>query len=341
LCAAWIAALAFAGTAATGLASPTPEGPRLAVVKFGVQPPRLDLLTVDATGALPQRVVGKGGGRGLFPQLFVPPAWSPDGSSLAFTGWVGSIFDDEPALKIFVVNADGSDARAIPHTEVGLNPVFAPGGQSIAFARLRDEDEISTWMVDLDGTNRRQITPWKKGLEVSPSSFSPDGTILAVSRDRAGHRNPQAVAIRLDGSGSTVLANHASEPVYSPDGSQIAFVRTHFNAGGKDRRNRSIFNLRINNDLVVAGAAGGQPHRLTRTPGRIEIWPSWDPSGERLSFARFRGKTVFDLIALGNSIFGINADGTCATRILATRDAAYYGAAWRPGPGREAGRIDC
>ena len=64
---------------------------------------------------------------------------------------------------------------------------------------------------------------------------------------------------------------------------------------------------------------------------------SWDPSGQRLAFDRYRG----DHYEWANSILEINADGSCETEVLAKKRTIFYGAAWQPGPGREAGRIGC
>jgi Tol biopolymer transport system component len=88
---------------------------------------------------------------------------------------------------------------------------------------------ISTWLLDLDSGAVRQFTPWRNGLSEFPASFSPDGTSLALSSrlDRAG-RPPRfaALAVRLDGSGSTLLARGVAEPIYSPDGASVALITT-------------------------------------------------------------------------------------------------------------------
>jgi hypothetical protein len=35
----------------------------------------------------------------------------------------------------------------------------------------------------------------------------------------------------------------------------------------------------------------------------------------------------------------VNADGTCLTRLLSIEVGNFYGSAWQPGPGRQAGPI--
>jgi len=321
--------------------APVPEGPRLAVVKFGVEPPRLELLTVDARGALPVRLVGGGERAKLLPFPLAAPSWSPDGSQIAFTGWIGATREKGTQTKVFVMSADGSGLHAVPGTTEGYGPVFAPDGHTLAFARLRQrqvrgrhgssrtESAAAIWLADLAGGPSRRLTPWRDGLENLPSSFSPDGTVLALSRDRPGRGGPEAVAMRLDGTGSTVLARNASQPVYSPDGSEVAFVRV------QERR------LETTSDLFAMNADGSQARRLTKTPGKLESWPSWDPSGERLAYAQFGSGSLADLLGLGNAVMQINADGSCRKKLLSERGAAFYGPAWQPGPGREAGRVEC
>jgi len=64
---------------------------------------------------------------------------------------------------------------------------------------------------------------------------------------------------------------------------------------------------------------------------------SWDPSGERIAFDRFRGSHH----EWANSVVQINADGTCEDEILARKRTVFVGTGWQPGVGRGAGRIDC
>lgn len=335
-------------------AAPVPEGPRVAIVKFGIEPPRLELLTVDARGALPVRLVGGGERAKLLPFPLAAPSWSPDGSQIAFTGWIGATREKGTQTKVFVMSADSSGLHAVPGTTEGYGPVFAPDGHTLAFARLRQrqargrhgssrtESAATIWLVDLAGGPSRRLTPWRDGLENLPSSFSPDGTVLALSRDRPGRSGPEAVAMRLDGTGSTVLARNASQPVYSPDGSEIALTRLRERAIVRRGHGKpGTVRVETTSDLFAMNADGSQSRRLTKTPGKLESWPSWDPSGERLAYAQFGSGSLADLLGLGNAVMQINADGSCRKKLLSERGAAFYGPAWQPGPGREAGRIEC
>jgi dipeptidyl aminopeptidase/acylaminoacyl peptidase len=145
----------------------------------------------------------------------------------------------------------------------------------------------------------------------------------------------------LDGSGSVVLARDATDGVYSPDGAEIAFLRVHeYSQAHRSRGGPAMARVETTTDLFAMKADGSQPRQLTATPGKLELWPSWDPSGQRLAFARLRGG-LLGLLGFGDSIVEMNADGTCSGTVLASRNLAFYGPTWQPGPGREAGRIDC
>lgn len=127
--------------------------------------------------------------------------WSPDGAHLAIAymdalyiashkAELGPVWYKAKAL--YLANADGSDLRRL------------------------DRIVASDWGV------------WHPGMSVG-TAWSPDGTRLAYSNfSGPDHRELQVWTVTLDGSAPTLVASRCclsdgGEPVWSPDGSQIAF----------------------------------------------------------------------------------------------------------------------
>lgn len=307
------AALALLLTA--GAAVAVPSGPRLGVVKLTWNPQRVAILTVSPGGTKPFLLARSD----EFNPVDTIPAlsWRPDGGEVAFNG-IGNLFR---------ASADGSGARPI-NAATAESPVYAPDGHTIAFARYGGR-EVTTWTIDLDTGEQRQLTPSRRGLVYYPTSFSPDGrTLLATRVDPRLRGDAEPVALHLDTGGVTRLLPEGLEPTYSPDGSRIALFRDF---GTRRKPGRKA------NDLYVLNPASGSLRQLTDTPHRDELYASWDPSGERIAFARFRRNKF----SWANSIVQINADGSCEREVIAKRRTVFYAPTWQPGAGREAGPIRC
>ncbi len=88
------------------------------------------------------------------------PSWSPDGTRLAFDG---------PGLDIFVADSDGRHrVRLTDNPGPDYAPVWSPDGRKIAFSSnvecgrshsCTGETPLGVWVVNADGTRRRQLTP--------------------------------------------------------------------------------------------------------------------------------------------------------------------------------------
>jgi Tol biopolymer transport system component len=319
-----------------------PGGPRLAYLS--ASDARSEILSVDPSGGEPALIAGGGERVRPLPLPFGSISWSPDGSLLAFDGLSGG--RGESRIDLYVVAADGTGVRRILGTRDAVFPFFSSDGHEVAFTRIgrtrdsgasrggRSRPRYSTWLADL-ATGAVTKLP-TKGSDLA-SSFSPDGMALAVSR---GHRGGGAdiVTIDLASGRGTLLARNAGEPVYSPNGSRIAFLRGPVHTF-HDRRGSTTETL---TDIYAMSADGSGVARITRTPRLIELGPSWDPSGQRLAYTQIQaGPSEARALGIGDSIMEINLDGSCRTRIVSVPRTILLSPAWQPGSGREAGPIAC
>jgi Tol biopolymer transport system component len=326
-----------------GIASAeVPTGPRLAFLSASGH--RSEVLSVNPSGEAIFSIAGGSEAVRPLPLPFSAISWSPDGGQLAFSGFSGS--QKEPRFDLYVVGADGSGVRRIPGTRNALYPLFSPDGHGLTFTRIarnhrsapgkarRSRVRFLSWLVDLDTGAVTRLPTKASDL---PSSFSPDGASLAVSRV-TGAPVADAVAIDVATGRSSLLARNAAEPVYSPDGSRIAFLRgpqrTFPGKGGSTTE--------VLTDIYTMSADGSVVTRVTQTPRQIEVGPAWDPSGQRLAYARLQaGADEGDFLGFGDSVMEINPDGSCRTRLASDPKTTLLSPVWQPGPGREAGPIAC
>lgn len=341
-------------------AAASPPGARLAVVKIEA-PGRTELFTVDALGADGRTLYAAGASRIPAVDPFWAPSWSPDGTRVAFTAIAGQVYGryaSFPRTMIALVSEDGSKVDPVAGTAGGFAPVFSPDGARITFAkdrrRWRPNHEggadqvyasVSIWLADLAGGASTQLTPWRNRLSQIPSSFSPDGARLAFTRYVADSP-PEAIAMDFTGSAGTVLSREAIEPVYSPDGKRIAYLRGPVKTKIRRSKTRNSSTVSVISatftDIYIRDLDGGGVQRLTKTKGAAEWTPRWDPSGQRIAYTELKPfSSEMGLLGFGDAVREINADGTCSTEILSARRSILYGATWQPGAGREAGPIAC
>src|SRR2546427_4342073 len=154
------------------------------------------------------------------------PAWSPDGSKIAFQTNRDSGFSPE----IYVMNVDGSgQTRLTVNTAIDLAPAWSPDGTKIAFSTNRDGNyEIYT--MNADGTGATRLT--SNAANDAGPTWSHDGTKIAFER---GYFTTAGQIYVLDadscheciGTPPTNLSQSASSnttPDWSPDGTKIVFA---------------------------------------------------------------------------------------------------------------------
>lgn len=138
------------------------------------------------------------------------PAWSPDGTMLAFQCPPSSTpADPVPGADICVMDADGSGRRVL--VTGAVSPSWSPDGANLMFARSVI-DAGDTWLVGLDGSNVRR-------LGGGTGSWSPDGQWILLLGASGG--TPDVTIIHPDGTGARQLGS-CWGAAWSPDGTKLA-----------------------------------------------------------------------------------------------------------------------
>jgi dipeptidyl aminopeptidase/acylaminoacyl peptidase len=186
------------------------------------------------------------------------------------------VFQTAVGGPIYTINVNGKGLQRVAD---GIDPVWSPNGQQIAFVRWQEPRGV--WVIDSDGSGEWRAFDWG---EARWPSWSPDGDEILFSRQQGGRTEsvercfwkwcftfpPDAHwkigIVRLhDGYFyEPPASNYARAPDWSPDGKQIVFADEH---GLRIQTlDREVFYL-ITHDVR-------------------DTSPVWSPDGTRVAFTR-------------------------------------------------------
>ena len=274
------------------------------------------------------------------------PRWSPDGSTIAFLANATS--EREARRQIWSVSMNGGDPRRLTDAKQGVQQfAWSPDGSQIAFVaadeprpnedknnrsfEIVDDDFLvregitpsHVWVVPSSGGNARRITSGAWSLPIahppgpapSPLSWSPDGKTIAVTkRDNPHEKTPNIARIVLvdvaTGATRRLTAHDLDEnqPVFSPDGSLIAYWHPH--TGVRENQN----------SIWIAPASGGDGREVTAAIDRNVFRAIWLPNAKNsfLTGGHDGTSTAYWIVA---------ADGSSARR-LDLGDVEPYWSFW-------------
>jgi Tol biopolymer transport system component len=164
-------------------------------------------------------------------RLVGAPAISPDGQQIAFTA------EQAGHTRLHLMAADGSEARMLATSlEVAGGPTWAPGGQALAVAALRD-GEPAIFEIPLGDDPPRVLVDRHAGNPY----WSPDGQFLFYNGPQVGS-SVEIRAVGLDGSHrrmpTLTLMRRAERIASLPGGATLVVLR-----GEVGSRDFALFDL--------------------------------------------------------------------------------------------------
>lgn len=179
-------------TICEGEPSFTPNGKRIVFERFDIDTGDDAIWSMKLNGSDRRRIIGP------WPNGFVTdPNVSPDGQTLSFVGWDGSLVGPasgfEPAKALFTVNISGSSlSQLTPFTsDVAIKQDWSPNGRRIVLgtnANLFNPGEsanIAT--IRPDGTGLRYLTNYQGGdINAFVGSYSLDGRYIVFRLEDHG-----------------------------------------------------------------------------------------------------------------------------------------------------------
>jgi dipeptidyl aminopeptidase/acylaminoacyl peptidase len=234
------------------------------------------------------------------------PAWSPDGSRLAF------ISDRTDKRQLYVINLQAGEAEALTSVEEGVTSfAWSPDGRTIAYTAAEpkpaavkdrekkygefevvDQEYRMTHLFAIDVAARTTRTLTSGAFTVGSFQWSPDGTRIAFdhrvngSPASGGSADISIVAV-ADATVRPLVTQEGPDarPVWSPDGARIAFETAMANPAF----------YYSNSVIAVVPASGGAPTALTTSFDEDASLVAWKDAGLFFSAAQRANSYLFRL----------------------------------------------
>src|SRR5579875_1982653 len=232
------------------------------------------------------------------------PRLSPDGRLVAYVVTVPDPEADDYRSTIWLADAAGGQARQLTNGPHDGAPRWSPDGRTLAFlgAKGGEGQAPQLHLLRLDGGEPLRLTDRKEGA--GEPVWSPDGTRLAFAAGldvEGGTDHDPVVVSRLDykADGAGLLKGRrshlfvldvpapgsepaparqvtfgdasASSPVWSPDGTRLAFTASR----------REDRDLEVESVVHTVAAGGGVPAALSPEGGVYQV-ADWSPDGQSL-----------------------------------------------------------
>lgn len=286
------------------------------------------------------------------------PAWSPDGSKIAY---VKSRFVGGTRVSdIFVINANGSGERQLTNSGSDTQPTWSPDGSRIAFISRRD-GAASLYVMNAGGTDQTRVT--HSGRAESQPVWAPSGNKIVLQRNMAPG-NMDIIVVDVSTGGETNVSNNSAddrEPTWALNGTRVLYRSDRVGGvwqlysvapDGSDNKSH-LWGTAIGYNITVGSWSpdgqwlvfeldeGGPRRIFLRGMGAnpvdyIEIepdagvdrrTPKWAPAGDKILYLRRTDRPFREFDILVTTL-----DGSRVTKAAETDGVTPELVVWRPRP---------
>ncbi|MEQ8660317.1 MAG: Tol-Pal system beta propeller repeat protein TolB, partial [Gammaproteobacteria bacterium] len=211
-------------------------------------------------------------------QPLMSPAWSPDGSRLAYVS-----FEDRNSAIWLQDLRTGQREKIISGSGINSAPAFAPDGQRLAVTLSRDGNP-EIYLYHLGSASLTRLTD-HPAIDTE-ANWAPDGRSLVFTSDRGG--GPQIYRMSVDGGKAERvtfnMGRYNARARHSPDGNRLAVVH-----GDDSGYHIAVVDLATNRFEVLTNA------RLDESPsfapnGSMIIYATMGPAGTELAATSTDGR---------------------------------------------------
>jgi Tol biopolymer transport system component len=250
------------------------------------------------------------------------PQVSPDGTQIAFSKY----FDSQTIFDIHVMRIDGTQPQNISSLAgQDRQPSWTPDGNQVLFWIISGNELLLYRQTPTANPQDRVVVKTSYPDVDGPFSVSPGLKVVFINR--IDEPKWEITTMNLDGSTPVLVSPLAPEgiyyhsPVWSPDGTKIAYLKTEEDTTLGITKSLELFIMDPDGRHARSVIKFDGMNAEGTWSGHNDVSVCWSPDGSKLAFNKKVGH-------LSAHIFLINPDGTGLTQVTSQLGVTDRSLSW-------------